>query len=139
MWNPRAITNYNLLALRHNHCLLSPTFLLVPFPLDRPTHPVSYTDDSPSASNNDRTIPVPSRTARSPRPPRMSHLPWESPRRRFPSLVSSSHRFPSGSARIFSCSKMADASLPNYDDVPGGSTQKVKVICLGDSAVGKSK
>ena len=33
---------------------------------------------------------------------------------------------------------MADA-LPNYDQTKEGEVTKVKVICLGDSAVGKSK
>merc|ERR1711976_224011 len=35
--------------------------------------------------------------------------------------------------------KMADASLPTYDNKPDDKDVKVKIICLGDSAVGKSK
>ena len=36
---------------------------------------------------------------------------------------------------------MADSSLPSYDqsETSEGEPVKVKVICLGDSAVGKSK
>ncbi|XP_013391798.1 rab-like protein 2A [Lingula anatina] len=34
---------------------------------------------------------------------------------------------------------MADGSQPNYDDQGENGEEKVKVICLGDSAVGKSK
>jgi hypothetical protein len=30
-------------------------------------------------------------------------------------------------------------SLPNYDIIPENGEEKVKIICLGDSAVGKSK
>ncbi len=36
------------------------------------------------------------------------------------------------------CVKMADA-LPEYDTKENESSPKVKIICLGDSAVGKSK
>ena len=34
---------------------------------------------------------------------------------------------------------MADSSLPNYEQKPDDKDVKIKVICLGDSAVGKSK
>jgi len=30
-------------------------------------------------------------------------------------------------------------TLPNYDQQPTDGSEKVKIICLGDSAVGKSK
>lgn len=31
------------------------------------------------------------------------------------------------------------ADLPNYDETSADGIEKVKIICLGDSAVGKSK
>ena len=34
---------------------------------------------------------------------------------------------------------MAEEVLPSYDEKPGDKQIKVKIICLGDSAVGKSK
>ena len=34
---------------------------------------------------------------------------------------------------------MAEEALPSYDEKPGDKQIKVKIICLGDSAVGKSK
>lgn len=49
------------------------------------------------------------------------------------------HSFPQGLATTYLCGKMADGTLPSYDDVDGDKGTKVKIICLGDSAVGKSK
>jgi len=35
--------------------------------------------------------------------------------------------------------EMEDASLPSYDPKGDANETKIKIICLGDSAVGKSK
>ena len=43
---------------------------------------------------------------------------------------------------VISCSmahNSSDKSLPNYDVKVENDEEKVKIICLGDSAVGKSK
>jgi len=43
---------------------------------------------------------------------------------------------------VFIDSSMADRDnklLPNYDQKQADGSEKVKIICLGDSAVGKSK
>jgi len=42
-------------------------------------------------------------------------------------------------AHIVVFSNMAEKMLPNYDQKQDDGSEKVKIICLGDSAVGKSK
>ena len=49
--------------------------------------------------------------------------------------------FPRGNSQIFSLheTKMAKNLEPDYDKAGDEGEIKVKIICLGDSAVGKSK